>query len=74
MMWCELAPQNLCGGTEKRHTNLILDNQSLDQDLNAGKGKMVKQALLQVWTGPEGFQELETPRFHDNRHMKVVRL
>jgi hypothetical protein len=28
-------------------------------------------------TGPDrpwGFQEVETPRFHDNRHMKVVRL
>jgi len=23
---------------------------------------------------PRGFQEVETPRFHDNRHMKVVRL
>ena len=23
---------------------------------------------------PRGFQEVEAPRFHDNRHMKVVRL
>jgi len=23
---------------------------------------------------PQGFQEVEAPRFHDNRHMKVVRL
>jgi len=29
---------------------------------------------LQACTGPEGFQELEAPRFQDNRHMKVVRL
>jgi hypothetical protein len=73
-MWCELAPQKLRVRTEKRHTNLILDNQSLDQDMNAGKSKAAKQSVLQVWTGPEGFQELETPRFHDSWHMKVVRL
>jgi hypothetical protein len=32
------------------------------------KGKAVP---VQAWTG---FQEVETPRFHDSRHMKVVRL
>ena len=25
-------------------------------------------------TGPDCFQEVEAPRFQDNRHMKVVRL
>jgi len=35
-----------------------------------GKGKAIP---LQTWTGPEGFQEGEAPRFQDNRHMKVVR-
>ena len=34
-----------------------------------GKGKAVP---LQAWTGPWGFQEVEFPRFQDNRHMKVV--
>jgi hypothetical protein len=29
---------------------------------------------IQDWTGPQGFQEVEAPRFQDNRHMKVVRL
>ena len=35
------------------------------------KGKAVP---LQAWIVPEGFQEVETPRFQDIRHMKVVRL
>jgi len=35
-----------------------------------GKGKAIP---LQAWT-PWGFQEVEVPRFQDNRHMKVVRL
>jgi len=30
-----------------------------------------KSIPLQAWTGPEGFR---SPRFQDNRHMKVVRL
>ena len=30
--------------------------------------------LVQVWTGPEGFQQVEDPKFSHNRHMKVVRL
>jgi len=34
----------------------------------------VKAIPLQAWAGPEGFQEVEAPRFWDNRHMKVVRL
>jgi len=33
-----------------------------------------KAIQLQAWTGPEGFQQVEAPRFQDNRHMKVVRL
>jgi len=33
----------------------------------------VKRSRLQAWTGPEGFQEVEAPKFLDNRHMKVVR-
>jgi len=36
-----------------------------------GKGKATP---LQAWTSPEGFKEVEAPRFQDNRHMKVVRL
>ena len=32
------------------------------------KGKAIP---LQAWTGPV-FQEVEAPRFHNNRHMKVV--
>ena len=34
-----------------------------------------KAIPLQAWTGrPRGFQDVETPRFQDNRHMKVERL
>ena len=33
------------------------------QNLGKGKGKSVP---LQAWTGPEGFQEVKVPRFHDN--------
>jgi len=33
-----------------------------------------KPIPLQAWTGPEVVQEVEAPRFQDNRHMKVVRL
>jgi hypothetical protein len=29
---------------------------------------------LQAWAGPWGVQEVETPEFLYNRHMKVVRL
>ena len=29
---------------------------------------------LQAWRGPEGFHEVEAPRFQNNRHMTVVRL
>jgi hypothetical protein len=28
----------------------------------------------QAWTGPEGSNEVQAPRFHYNWHMKVVRL
>jgi len=35
------------------------------------KGKAIP---LQALDRPEGFQEVEVPRFQDNRHMKVVRL
>ena len=31
----------------------------------------IKQSLLKAWTG---FQKVEARRFHDNRHMEVVRL
>jgi hypothetical protein len=33
-------------------------------------GKKAKQSHYR----PRGFQEVEVPRFQDNRHMKVVRL
>ena len=33
-----------------------------------------KAIPLQVWTGPEIFQQAEAPRYQDSRHMKVVRL
>ena len=33
-----------------------------------------KAVPLQVWTGPWRFQEVEAPRFQDNRHMKLLRL
>jgi len=29
---------------------------------------------LQAWTDSRRFKEVEAPRFHDNRHMKVLRL
>jgi len=45
-------------------------NQPLTE-MSKGKGKAIP---LQAWTGPEGFKEVEAPRFQDNRHMKVVRL
>jgi hypothetical protein len=32
-----------------------------------------KAIPLQAWTGPRGFQEVEAPKYQDNRHMKVVR-
>ena len=35
------------------------------------KGKAIP---LQAWTGPEGSRSFEAPRFHDNQHMKVVKL
>jgi hypothetical protein len=35
------------------------------------KGKAIPS---QVLDRPRGFQEVEAPRFQDNRHMKVVRL
>jgi hypothetical protein len=34
-----------------------------------GKGKAIP---LNPWTGPLGSQDVEAPRFQDNRHMKVV--
>ena len=33
-----------------------------------------KAITLQAWAIPEGFQDVEAPRFQDNRDMKVVRL
>jgi hypothetical protein len=36
--------------------------------------KKGKALPLQAWTGAEVFQEVEVPRFQDNRHMNVVRL
>ena len=42
---------------------------SIALQIRKGKGKAIP---LQAWTGPWGFQEVEVPRFQDNRHMKVV--
>jgi len=33
-----------------------------------------KAIPLQIYYKPTGFQEVEAPRFRDNRHKKVVRL
>jgi len=35
------------------------------------KGKAIP---LHAWERPSRFQEVEAPRFQDNRHMKVIRL
>jgi hypothetical protein len=40
------------------------------QMTQCGKGKAIP---VQSWTGPKGFQEVEAPKFPDNRHMKVVK-
>ena len=41
---------------------------------NYFQGSKSKAIPLQAWTGPEGSQEVEAPRFQDNRYKKVVRL
>jgi hypothetical protein len=38
--------------------------------IDLGKGKA---APLQAWTGPLGFQEVEPPRFPDNRHINLLK-
>ena len=39
------------------------------------KGEIRAKAIsIQAYYKPMGFQEVETPRFHDNPHMKVIRL
>ena len=38
------------------------------------KKKNVKQSHYRPGQALRGFQEVEAPRFQDNRHMKVVRL
>ena len=38
-----------------------------------GKGKVYSNPITGL-DRPRGFQEVEAPRFQDNRHMKVVRL
>jgi hypothetical protein len=42
-----------------------------EEKVDPVSGKKGKAIPLQAW---RGFQETEAPRFHDNRHMKVVRL
>jgi hypothetical protein len=37
------------------------------------QARTLKVIPLQAWTDPTGFQEVEVPRFEDNRHMKVIR-
>jgi hypothetical protein len=32
-----------------------------------------KALLVQAWTDPEGYQEVEASRFQDNQHIRVVR-
>jgi len=39
-----------------------------------GIGKVKVKQSHYVLDRPRGFQEVEAPRFQDNRHMKVVRL
>ena len=36
--------------------------------------KKDKAISVQGWRGPEGSWRLRAPKFHDNRHRKVVRL
>jgi hypothetical protein len=35
---------------------------------------MIKTIPVQAWTGPEVSKEFEAQRFHDNRHMKVIKV
>ena len=40
-----------------------------------GEGKVKGKAMpFHAWTGPWGLQQVEAPRFQENRHMKAVRL
>jgi hypothetical protein len=60
------------GGLPSRRLYAFNAQGSLAHSLPSEKVKG-KVTPLQAWTGPE-FQEDETPRFQDSRHMKVVRL
>jgi len=47
---------------------------NITKNLTVCKGKGKGKAIpLQAWTDPEDSQDVEAPRFQDNRHMKMVR-
>ena len=52
------------------HLLYCVESNTDEYSIRGKKGKS-KAVPLQAWTG---FQEVEAPRFQDNRHMKVVRL
>ena len=63
------------GHVEQRYVNFLRSRfSSVRTGTIRNKSKKKKAIPLQVWTGPWGFQEVEAPRFQDNRHMKLVRL
>jgi hypothetical protein len=35
---------------------------------------MIKAIPVQAWTAPEGSKEVEVPRLHDNRHIKMIKV
>ena len=53
---------------------MILDELHISTRLSFLYIIKAKAIPLQAWTGPEGFREVEAPRFQDIRHIKVIRL
>jgi len=57
-----------------RWSNLLLQTWYFLVQISIIPVKTSKAIPLQACAGPWGFQEVEAPRFQDNRHMKLVRL
>ena len=60
--------------TSSKYTQSLVSKHKRPERLSGIKKVKGKAIPLQASTGPERFQEVEAPRFQDNRHMKVVRL
>jgi len=67
-----VAQVAVCSEIDTKHIYALCGQNTEFMNVEAGGKGKGKAILLQAWTGHEGFQWDEAPRFQDNRQMELV--